>query len=562
MSQSEDSGSVLDRIPSKPSTHLRLITFNINGVRTVFHYHPWTRLRSLSGMFGALHADIITLQELKVGRKDVDATVAKIDGYHSFISVPQVKKGYAGVGVYVRIPNENETESVKKSLKVVKAEEGITGILTSHDTKIPYKESDNAIGGYPEVDDQVATNIDSEGRCVVIELAINTVVISVYCPANSMGTEEGEEFRVQFLIALLARVRNLKRMGKEVILMGDINIARDLIDRADAMADLFKARELRRATQEKFEEANKEQVLAFIWQSIPRRLLNDILMDSLIQRDGGLERVLIDTTRKIQGRRQGMYTVWNTMTNSRPGNFGSRIDLILATEDFAGRTRNADIWPFLMGSDHCPVFSDFEVTDIEGPLPDVPLPRLEAKFAYKFSTTGTLDSMFAAARKRPSSEPASDSPASSPATAPYVKKPKTAPALNKAPVKPMKKSSSSNSTRSVLSFFKKPVQKETIAVPESPSEQIYVPFDDIPHPTPPSPSSSSQPVATVSVVNGRFALSGEEVPKCKHGNPCILKTARTDDNKGKKFWTCAKDKGEVRSEADRAKYSCGFFQWR
>ena len=41
------------------------------------------------------------------------------------------------------------------------------------------------------------------------------------------------------------------------------------------------------------------------------------------------EPFLYDTTRLVQGRRMKMYTVWNTLTNARQINHGSRIDLIL-----------------------------------------------------------------------------------------------------------------------------------------------------------------------------------------------------------------------------------------
>ena len=59
------------------------------------------------------------------------------------------------------------------------------------------------------------------------------------------------------------------------------------------------------------------------------------------------EPFLYDTTRLVQGRRMKMYTVWNTLTNARQINHGSRIDLILfSDEKMVQRISNADIWPF------------------------------------------------------------------------------------------------------------------------------------------------------------------------------------------------------------------------
>lgn len=69
----------------------------------------------------------------------------------------------------------------------------------------------------------------------MVELACGIVIISVYCPANSNSSEEGELFRIRFLKVLLRRVRNLDKIGKKIVLMGDVNVCRDLIDSADTL---------------------------------------------------------------------------------------------------------------------------------------------------------------------------------------------------------------------------------------------------------------------------------------------------------------------------------------
>uniref|UniRef100_A0A8H7MYC6 GRF-type domain-containing protein n=1 Tax=Bionectria ochroleuca TaxID=29856 RepID=A0A8H7MYC6_BIOOC len=51
-----------------------------------------------------------------------------------------------------------------------------------------------------------------------------------------------------------------------------------------------------------------------------------------------------------------MNTCWDTKKNTRPANFGSRIDYVLCTNGVKSWAEYADIQEGLMGSDHCPVF--------------------------------------------------------------------------------------------------------------------------------------------------------------------------------------------------------------
>lgn len=538
----------LDEIPTKAQGHIRLITFNINGYRTVFHYHPWNKLRKFSNMFNSLYCDIITLQEIKVAAKDVDNNIARIDGYNTFLTVPSLKKGYSGVGVYVRVPKDDEPDSVKRALKVIKAEEGLTGVMISHDTKKPYRQSENSIGGYPNLDDDISRTIDSEGRCIVIETANNTVIVSVYCPANSMGTETGEHFRIQFLEALFTRIRNLEKIGKHVILMGDMNVARDLIDSADGINHRLKEGQLLKV-QDKFEELNWDQAINFIRRSIPRILLNELLIDS-IDTDLGDDkpRILVDLVRKCQGRRQGLYTVWNTLKNSRPGNYGSRIDLILATEKLSESCQASNIWPFLMGSDHCPIYADFDVTSMTGDLPKIPLPKLEARYVYKLSM-GSIDSMFANLSKNKTIH-SNDISASN-----RIKKPKDPKLTQSYSTKDGKRQNQ------ILSFFQQRPSEECVDTinpiedNKNDSKLVQETSSVTGRVSKKAPSAALDP-------NGQILFSSEKVPLCKHNEPCVLKTAMTKDNKGKKFWTCQRSRGHADTKEAEKEFTCGYFQWK
>ncbi|KAI5357427.1 Putative AP endonuclease 1, endonuclease/exonuclease/phosphatase, AP endonuclease 1, binding protein [Septoria linicola] len=326
---------------------MRLTTWNVNGIRNPFSYPPWNTSRSYSSMFDILEADIVVMQELKIQRKDLRDDMVLVDGWDCYFSLPKHKKGYSGVGIYTR----NATCSP------IRAEEGVLGVLTSSNNGTPYRElpDDEAIGGYLnteqysqlwELGGEDPAGLDAEGRCVVLEFPA-FVLFGVYSPANSNGLRDG--FRYGFLCALDYRIRNLIKSGKNVVLVGDLNVTRHEGDSASTLEEIRK------------KQATREDFLA----GPNRRIFNQLLLDGevLDQRDEGREAaVLWDTTRGFHPDRKGMYTHWDTKINARPGNFGSRIDFVLVAEAMKSWIQDANIQEGLLGSDHCPVYVNFHDT--------------------------------------------------------------------------------------------------------------------------------------------------------------------------------------------------------
>ncbi|CAI5757346.1 unnamed protein product [Candida verbasci] len=384
----------LKSIKSKELGDTRFITFNVNGLKTLFNYHPWNKFNSdLNEIFKSLQSDIITLQELKLTESSLSSLkdIGHLKDYKSFISLPSLKKGYSGVGLFV-----------KNNIGVIKAEEGITGHLANK-KGVSYR-ANNGIGGYPNVLEEEGIYIDSQGRCVIIELVDNSIIFALYCPANSSGTEDGEEYRIRFLSLLLERCQNLYKLGKEVVVMGDINVAIDLIDSAEGIKGRLMSN-LITQSDNNFEIINYEECCKFKESTPARKLMNKYVIRTLWQdiseKEEG-EQFLYDTTRFIQGRRMKMYTVWNTIKNSRSINFGSRIDLILATEKLIGNVTHSDIMQNVQGSDHCPVYTDFKLK-LEGPNENLPF---EAKNHYKLNKTRDIMTLFG---KKKDSTPSEDS---------------------------------------------------------------------------------------------------------------------------------------------------------
>ncbi|KAJ9501571.1 Class II abasic (AP) endonuclease [Exophiala xenobiotica] len=317
---------------------IRITSWNVNGIRNPFGYQPWRDRRTFEGMFDILEADIVVFQETKIQRKDLRDDMVLVPGWDNYWSLPKHKKGYSGVAVYTR----------NATCAPIKAEEGITGILTPPNSSTSFRDlpDEERIGGYPnseqlaEADFDPAT-LDAEGRCVILEFPA-FVLIGTYCPAERDETRT--HYRTSFLRVLDARIRNLVRMGKKVVWTGDLNISREEIDTA--------------ASEESMRKNGLDPVE---WISTPaRRMFNQLLVGGKVHgpRDEGRETpILWDLCRAFNEGRRGMYTCWETKVNARPGNYGARIDYVICSHDMKDWFSDANIQEGLMGSDHCPVYA-------------------------------------------------------------------------------------------------------------------------------------------------------------------------------------------------------------
>ncbi|KAF2804488.1 DNase I-like protein [Mytilinidion resinicola] len=317
---------------------LRITTWNVNGIRNPFSYKPWSDTRTFSAMFDILEADIVIMQELKIQRKDLRDDMVLVPGWDCYFSLPKHKKGYSGVGIYTR----------QSMCAPIRAEEGLLGSLCPPASDTPYRDlpEDSCIGAYPS-DFQIAelgvdpASLDAEGRCVVLEFPA-FVLFGIYSPANSNG--ERDDYRHAFVCAMDIRVRNLEKLGKRVVLTGDLNISREGIDTA------------------KVEEQMRKEGMTWedYFESPNRKIFNQLLEGGKVmgEREEGREKpVLWDVCRGFHQGREGMYTHWEQKINARPGNFGSRIDYVLCSIEMKTWIEDSNIQEGLMGSDHCPVYA-------------------------------------------------------------------------------------------------------------------------------------------------------------------------------------------------------------
>ncbi|KIJ65299.1 hypothetical protein HYDPIDRAFT_111231 [Hydnomerulius pinastri MD-312] len=352
---------------------MRILSWNINGVRTLPQYHPWNTFKSFQEVLLHLQADIICFQEMKTSRSGLDRNVAVPDLFESFFSFPTNKGGYSGVAVYT----DNRT------VTPLKAEEGLSGTLQP---KPPLALDERISHSYPYVhemdlmpDEQDNTPsdliaLDAEGRALMVDFGL-FVLINTYCPNET--SDARLPFKMNYHLMLQERVNKLITEGREVIVVGDINICATPLDHCDGHLASNAATFHDHPAREWFHN----------WLT-PNGCMTDVV-------------------RTFWPGRKGMYTCWNTKISARETNYGTRVDYILVTSGMLPWIKHGDIQPSFKGSDHCPIFVDLhdeittsagkrlmlrEVMPIDGNRNEPP--RLAARRWDEFSGKQTLLSTF------------------------------------------------------------------------------------------------------------------------------------------------------------------------
>ncbi|VCU68891.1 Exodeoxyribonuclease [Pigmentiphaga humi] len=161
---------------------LRIVSLNLNGIRSAARkgFYPW---------LAASQADVVCLQELKAQDTDITEEMRRPAGYEGHF-FPAQKKGYSGVGAYV-----------KRACEAV-------------------------VCGFDKEE------FDAEGRILRIDWPGLTVV-SAYLPSGSSGDERQQakyRFLDRFAPWLAGMMDEHRATGREFVVCGDWNIAHKEID--------------------------------------------------------------------------------------------------------------------------------------------------------------------------------------------------------------------------------------------------------------------------------------------------------------------------------------------
>jgi exodeoxyribonuclease-3 len=242
---------------------MKISTWNVNGIRA--------REAQLCDWVERDRPDVICLQELKADPAQIPER-CKLADYHAYW---HGLRGYSGVSLHLR-----------------------KGLFDAEPAF-----------SHPE--------FDMETRIVQVALG-NLVLASVYVPNG------GKDYaaKLSFLSRLAAWTRQLHQEGREVVLCGDINIARSDMD-----------------------VHPRERKAGVIGQRAEERELFEELL-------GGHS---VDVGRALDPENASMFTWWPPWRNMRQRNIGWRIDYILASKTIASRATSCVVLSDVGTSDHAPV---------------------------------------------------------------------------------------------------------------------------------------------------------------------------------------------------------------
>lgn len=167
---------------------------------------------------------------------------------------------------------------------------------------------------------------DDEGRVLQMDFG-DVRLINAYFPSGTSG-EERQEFKYKWLDEFLIYLNNLKKKYPKIILCGDYNIAHKEIDIHDPKGNKYSSG---------FLPEEREWMTKFF------------------------ESGWIDTFRQFHPEAH-RYSWWSQRFPSvRLQNKGWRIDYINVTAPLKKNLKDAEIYPNVKQSDHCPVFLDIKI---------------------------------------------------------------------------------------------------------------------------------------------------------------------------------------------------------
>lgn len=253
---------------------IKLATWNVNGIRASYD-------KGLKIFIENEKPDILCLQETKAHKEQVTPTLQSL-GYPHYYWSSAERKGYSGVATF-------SNEEPKK-------------VLTTIDNPDYEKEGRIVWTQHPEFD-----------------------LYNIYFPNGGSG-EERHFFKQKFLKELLSHLKFEMRKGKQIVLVGDYNVAHQEMDVHDPV---------RLSKESGFLPEEREWFGLF------------------------LKSGFVDCFRYLHPEQKEAYSWWSYREMARVRNKGWRIDYICMTQGLVQNLKSCEILNHQEGSDHCPVTAEF-----------------------------------------------------------------------------------------------------------------------------------------------------------------------------------------------------------
>jgi exodeoxyribonuclease III len=191
---------------------------------------------------------------------------------------------------------------------------GYSGVCTY--SRLPVVKTTTGLGN---------AEFDADGRTLITEFE-PFVHFNIYFPNGGRGPE-WVTHKLAFYRHFLTVVKKYMKKGRSVVVTGDVNTSYAEIDLARP----------------------KENVKQSGFMPEERAALGEFFQAGLI-----------DTFRHLYPDRVA-YTWWNQVTRARDRNVGWRLDYFFVSPDLRDKIVDAEVYPDVMGSDHCPVSLTLDV---------------------------------------------------------------------------------------------------------------------------------------------------------------------------------------------------------
>lgn len=255
---------------------MKIISWNVNGIRACYK-------KGLVDFVKLESPDIFCVQETKAHIDQVEQEARCLGKTHYYWS-SAVRKGYSGVATFV----DQEPQLVSYNF----------------DEKLEY---------------------ENEGRIVMTDHG-RFDLYNIYFPNGGSG-DVRHEFKQKFLRELNEHLKKKLATGREVIVVGDYNVAHREIDVYDPV---------RLSKESGFLPEEREWFRQF------------------------LDLGFVDTFRHFHPEEKDRYSWWSYRELARISNRGWRIDYICVSKGLQKFLKSADILDQVQGSDHCPVVATLE----------------------------------------------------------------------------------------------------------------------------------------------------------------------------------------------------------
>lgn len=249
---------------------MKIICWNVNGIRACYK-------KGLSEFLEKENPDIFCIQETKGTVDQVDDSVKKLGRNHAYWA-SAARKGYSGVATFLNKEPRQVTLGIGKE------------------------------------------EYDTEGRVLVTDHD-DFLLYNIYFPNGGSGVER-HLFKQKFLSFLNDHLKEKINQGREIIVVGDYNIAHQEID---------------------------------IYDPIKLAKESGFLPEERTWFNSFLDLGFIDTFRYFHPNETQRYSWWSYRELARIFNRGWRIDYICVTKGLKNRLISADILDQVHGSDHCPI---------------------------------------------------------------------------------------------------------------------------------------------------------------------------------------------------------------